>query len=221
MMEAALGTEKFANAFTTMEDGSAVSTGNAATTVYAPLWQEAQAYYENRLAEAETNVAAVQETMTAIDAAIAETQTKAAELTATWQATYGAAATEAGAAVSAANSVKTALEGIVGEYNATINIHTNNNPLTGESTLYDADGLGYVPYDNYLTHLHRGEMVLSRQQAEGYRQGSGTSGRQYAVSANLNVGSMTLNNGMDAQHVAQALSRETTRQVRALGRRKG
>jgi len=32
---------------------------------------------------------------------------------------------------------------------------------------------------------------------------------------------MTLNNGMDAQRVAQALSRETTRQVRALGRRKG
>ena len=36
-----------------------------------------------------------------------------------------------------------------------------------------ASGLSYVPYDDYVTNLHRGEMVLTRQQAEGYRSGSG------------------------------------------------
>lgn len=35
-----------------------------------------------------------------------------------------------------------------------------------------ASGLGYVPYDGYLAELHRGEAVLTRQQAEGVRAGS-------------------------------------------------
>lgn len=37
-----------------------------------------------------------------------------------------------------------------------------------------ASGLGYVPYDGYLAELHRGEAVLTRQQAEGVRAGSDT-----------------------------------------------
>lgn len=36
-----------------------------------------------------------------------------------------------------------------------------------------ASGLTYVPYDNYTANLHRGETVLTRQQAEEYRSGSG------------------------------------------------
>ena len=112
-----------------------------------------------------------------------------------------------------------------GTYTANIVLNTDGTLPDGIGDHRDgeashASGLGYVPYDNYISRLHRGEMVLTRQQADTYRQGSG-SGRQYAVSASLNVGSMTLNNGMDAQRVAQALSKETTRQVRALGRRKG
>ena len=34
-----------------------------------------------------------------------------------------------------------------------------------------AKGLSYVPYDNYRTRLHRGEMVLTASQARRYRQG--------------------------------------------------
>lgn len=32
-----------------------------------------------------------------------------------------------------------------------------------------ASGMPYVPYDNFYSRLHRGEMVLTRQQAEDYR----------------------------------------------------
>lgn len=32
-----------------------------------------------------------------------------------------------------------------------------------------ASGIPYVPYDNFYSRLHRGEMVLTRQQAEDYR----------------------------------------------------
>lgn len=34
-----------------------------------------------------------------------------------------------------------------------------------------ASGLGYVPYDGYQAELHRGEQILTRQQAEEYRSG--------------------------------------------------
>lgn len=34
-----------------------------------------------------------------------------------------------------------------------------------------ASGLSYVPYDNYLSYLHAGEAVLTRQQAENWRSG--------------------------------------------------
>lgn len=37
----------------------------------------------------------------------------------------------------------------------------------------NAKGLDYVPYDNYLTYLHKGETVLSRPNAEDYRSGTG------------------------------------------------
>ena len=82
-----------------------------------------------------------------------------------------------------------------------------------------ASGLPYVPMDDYIARLHRGEMVLTRQQADAYRAGVGGSSRTYNAQATLNVGQMNLSGDLDARRVAQALSRETTRQMRALGRR--
>ena len=82
-----------------------------------------------------------------------------------------------------------------------------------------ASGLPYVPMDDYIARLHRGEMVLTRQQADAYRAGVGGSSRIYNAPTTLNVGQMNLSGDLDARRVAQALSRETTRQMRALGRR--
>lgn len=42
-------------------------------------------------------------------------------------------------------------------------------PTTGTPG-QNAKGLGYVPYDNYLTYLHKGESVLSRTEAESWRK---------------------------------------------------
>lgn len=82
-----------------------------------------------------------------------------------------------------------------------------------------ASGLPYVPMDDYIARLHRGEMVLTRQQADAYRAGVGGSSRMYNAQATLNVGQINMSGDLDARRVAQALSRETTRQMRALGRR--
>jgi hypothetical protein len=45
-----------------------------------------------------------------------------------------------------------------------------------------AGGLDNVPFDNYLANLHQGEMVLTREEAEGYRAGNALPGRQSEVS---------------------------------------
>lgn len=37
-----------------------------------------------------------------------------------------------------------------------------------------AGGMDYVPYNNYVANLHRGEMVLTADEAESYRRGKGS-----------------------------------------------
>lgn len=38
-----------------------------------------------------------------------------------------------------------------------------------------AGGMDYVPYNNYVANLHRGEMVLTADEADNYRRGKGSS----------------------------------------------
>lgn len=38
-----------------------------------------------------------------------------------------------------------------------------------------AGGMDYVPYNNYVANLHRGEMVLTADEADSYRRGKGSS----------------------------------------------
>lgn len=42
----------------------------------------------------------------------------------------------------------------------------------GITSATNAKGLDYVPYNDYLTYLHKGEAILSRAEAEKYRAGS-------------------------------------------------
>lgn len=45
--------------------------------------------------------------------------------------------------------------------------------VTGtQNAVSNAKGIDYVPYDDYLTNLHKGEAVLPRVEAEAYRAGS-------------------------------------------------
>ena len=52
--------------------------------------------------------------------------------------------------------------------NRTANVTVNKRVVGGADGSH-ASGLNYVPWDGYLAELHRGEMVLTKQQAEAYR----------------------------------------------------
>ena len=56
--------------------------------------------------------------------------------------------------------------------NRSVNVDVNESKANGSH----AGGLDYVPYNNYVANLHRGEMVLTAQEAESYRKGSRSSG---------------------------------------------
>ena len=44
-----------------------------------------------------------------------------------------------------------------------------------------AEGLDYVPYDNYVARLHRGEKVLTANEASAYRSGEGSARMEEAI----------------------------------------
>lgn len=77
----------------------------------------------------------------------------------------------------AASTLKSELEQL--EKDWIINIKMNMSGQAGSETVealtpnaMNAHGLDYVPYDDYATRLHRGEMVLTRAEAEKMRSAS-------------------------------------------------
>lgn len=64
-------------------------------------------------------------------------------------------------------------------------------------------GEDYVPYDNYPARLHKGEMVLNRQDAERFRDMGGLYGIEKATSVPLSVSSA---NGINSVNVNSNLS---------------
>lgn len=59
---------------------------------------------------------------------------------------------------------KTILNNILG----TLNITTKISSLTGKAIPGHKDGLDYVPYDNYIARLHKGERVLTAEENKNY-----------------------------------------------------
>lgn len=57
--------------------------------------------------------------------------------------------------------------------NRSVNVNVNK---TTSSDGSHAIGLDYVPYNRYMAELHRGEMVLTRTEAESYRAGQSQNG---------------------------------------------
>lgn len=55
--------------------------------------------------------------------------------------------------------------------NRSVNVDVNSSGTTGSH----AGGMDYVPYNNYVANLHRGEMVLTADEANSYRRGKGSS----------------------------------------------
>lgn len=55
--------------------------------------------------------------------------------------------------------------------NRSVNVDVNSSGTDGSH----AGGLDYVPYNNYVATLHRGEIVLTADEADSYRRGKGSS----------------------------------------------
>lgn len=53
-----------------------------------------------------------------------------------------------------------------------------------------AGGMDYVPYNNYVANLHRGEMVLTADEADSYRRGKG-SGNGFTLTQNIYAAKQT------------------------------
>ncbi|WP_442603817.1 hypothetical protein [Paenibacillus sp. KN14-4R] len=67
-----------------------------------------------------------------------------------------------------------------------------------------AGGLARVPYDGYVARLHKDETVLTRGQAEDYRNGNGGNG---GVTVNINGGTYNVRKDDDIDSIARGLIR--------------
>ena len=95
--------------------------------------------------------------------------------------------------------------------NRSVNVDVNSSGTDGSH----AGGLDYVPYNNYVANLHRGEMVLTSAEATQYRKGNENA-----------AGGMTINidiNGIqfsDVNSMAHALANQISYELQAQSNRK-
>ena len=80
------------------------------------------------------------------------------------------------------------------------------NGMTGQNVHMNANGIPFVPFDGYISILHRGERVLPAQE-----------NRSYTANSNLYVQNMNMNNGMDAQALAAAMRAQQERTSKGFG----
>lgn len=95
--------------------------------------------------------------------------------------------------------------------NRSVNVDVNSSGTTGGR----AGGLDFVPYNNYVANLHRGEMVLTADEADEYRKGTAKT-----------AGGMTINidiNGIqfsDVNSMAHALANQISYELQEQSNRK-
>ena len=144
---------------------------------------------------------------------ITEGEAAFAEWTSTQGETYGAISSTAQASQSDVNGVTEALNGIPSDVYSTIHISTEGGGFP------QAKGDWMVPYDNYPSLLHRGEMVLTKSQARKYRDGEG-GGTDYAVigamiSDSINKAFKKVNVLMSGEKVGDLTTKRVNRNVNA------
>lgn len=94
--------------------------------------------------------------------------------------------------------------------NRSVNVDVNGSKANGSH----AGGLDYVPFNNYIANLHRGEMVLTAQEAESYRKGSRSSGDMVFQ---ISINGMQFASVSDMAH---ALANDISYELEAQTRRK-
>ena len=102
-------------------------------------------------------------------------------------------------------------DGLFGNRTANVNVNaTSSGGIDGSH----ASGLDYVPYNNYVANLHRGEMVLTARQAENYRNGGKTGGDMVFQ---ISINGMQFTN---VSEMAHALANDISHELEAQTRRK-
>lgn len=78
-----------------------------------------------------------------------------------------------------------------------------------------AGGLDYVPYNNYVANLHRGEMVLTSAEATEYRKGNANAAG--GMTFNININGIQFD---DVNSMAHALANQISYELQAQSNRK-
>lgn len=167
--------------------------------------------------------------------ATAELETYQTAWETVWNETFGSGGTysetpDTSGIETAADSIESRLSEIEEQANRTAQALNyafsgggGGGPLT-EVSYPHAYGLPYVPYDDYPARLHRGEMVLTRNEAEQYRGQSAGTGYDLKklVKAlnqrpfNLSIDGKTFARGT-ADIMRRVIDRKTTAEIRARG----
>ena len=93
--------------------------------------------------------------------------------------------------------ISAAWDGLVSWFNGIFNslfgnrsVNVNVNGASG-STSRRAGGLDYVPYNDYVANLHRGEMVLTAREADEYRKNGVQGGTGFVVNQTIYAAKQT------------------------------
>lgn len=128
---------------------------------------------------------------------------------------YGTVDSDAAAATDAANGLNQALADIPDQKRISILVEYEN-----AHAFPQAKGNDYVPYDNYPSLLHRGEMVLTASEARRYRSGgesADTSGLEDRIIAAIKSGmeNATVRSYLNGQDITDEVNRNNTRTLKA------
>lgn len=99
------------------------------------------------------------------------------------------------------------------------------NVYTGESGVQHAGGYGdrfatgldYVPYNEFPARLHEGEAVLTKLEAENWRNGRGAADAGEIVTVNVNLDNVSIRDERDIETLAQQIAQYTRRQNYGMG----
>lgn len=95
--------------------------------------------------------------------------------------------------------------------NRSVNVDVNSSGTDGSH----AGGLDYVPYNNYVANLHRGEMVLTSEEATQYRKGNENAAG--GMTFNININGIQFS---DVNSMAHALANQISYELQAQSDRK-